>query len=281
MGGNTVVVVLSDIDAPELIAAFAGRGRWLSYVWRSPRLPVSGVGICGHRIIRRLAVSAERHRRAHGGRAVVGTESVALQDEWSSVRPDVDVTRLLLAGGSGPRAIADARGQLGIDPSLRLALLIGALYDDKDPDTVLEAFSGLDDWQLVVAGALAEDLPPSARVFRRYPGFVDDRTYDLLYAAADVVVISFFPGFVRNSGTLRDAITWGVPVVCSDGSLPADVVREYRLGTLFEAGDADSLARAVRAVPAAIHPDDLARARAELSNRVVAEQALHALGALA
>ena len=82
-----------------------------------------------------------------------------------------------------------------------------------------------------------------------------------------------------------DAITWGVPVVCSDGSLPADVVREYRLGTLFRAGDADSLcaSRAAR-VPAAIHPDDLARAA--LPSLVeprwsVAEQALHALGVFA
>ena len=280
MGRDTVVVVLSDVDAPDLIAAFAGRGRWLSYVWSSPRRPATAVSAYVRRAVRRLAATSERSRRARGGRSVVGTETASLRDEWTEARPDMDVKVMLLTGGGDAPSIPDAREKLGIDPSLRLALLIGARYDAKDRGTVLDAFSDLDDWHLVVAGGMADSLPRSARVFRRYPGFVDDQTYDLLYGAADIVVISFHPGFIRNSGTLRDAITWGVPVVCSDGSAPADVVRDYRLGTLFEAGDPDSLARAVRAAPAAIHPADLARARTERSSRVVAEQALHALGAI-
>ena len=81
-----------------------------------------------------------------------------------------------------------------------------------------------------------------------------------------------------------NTITWGVPVVCSDGSLPTDVVHEYRLGTLFEAGDADSLARAVpHWCPQRSTRTTLPiQHRRGSSNRVfVAEQALHALGTLA
>ena len=132
--------------------------------------------------------------------------------------------------------------RLGIDPALKIALLFGASYTEKDSETVFEGSSQLGDWHLVVGGTLATDLPPDAPAFQRYPGFLDQGTCDLLYSAADLVVISFHPGFTRNSRALRDAITWGVPVVCSDQSTPADVVREYSLGTVFASGDPASLA---------------------------------------
>ena len=72
------------------------------------------------------------------------------------------------------------------------------------------------------------------------------------------------------------AIAWGVPVVCSDRSHPAEIVRAHRLGEVFEAGNPTSLAQAVRTAPRAIDPADLARARAELA--AGAELALRALG---
>jgi hypothetical protein len=143
---------------------------------------------------------------------------------------------------------------------------------------VFEAFSRLSDWHLVVGGTLAENIPPGAQVLQRYPGFLDQDTCNLLYSAADLVVISFHPGFTRDSGALRDAITWSVPVVCSDQSLPADVVREYSLGTVFESGDPASLASAVLAAPTEIDPANLARARTERSSRAAAAKALDAVG---
>lgn len=278
LGDDTVVVVVSNVDAPELVAALGGRGRWLSYVFFSPHRPTTSIGVCGNEILRWVAAMTERSRRAHEGCSVVGAPSISLRDEWARAWPGADVRITKLPGGGEARAIDDAREQLGIEPSLRVALLFGMRYDDKDPDTVFDAFSELDDWHLVVAGTLADDPPRSARVFRGYPGYVDDHARALLFSAADLVVISYHPGFMRNSGNLREAITWGVPVVCSDQSAPADVVRAHRLGTVFEAGNAASLVRAVRAAPASIDPTDLARVRAERSSRSAAEQALHALG---
>ena len=81
---------------------------------------------------------------------------------------------------------------------------------------------------------------------------------DVVYSAADLVVLSFQPTFRRDSGVLVDAISFGVPVVCSDGSLAADVVREYNLGVVFDPGNPDSLERAVKIAPTAIEPADLA-----------------------
>jgi glycosyltransferase involved in cell wall biosynthesis len=98
-----------------------------------------------------------------------------------------------------------------------------------------------------------------------------------VYSAADLVVVSFRPTIQRNSAVVMDALSWGVPVVCSDGSPAADVVCEYRLGTIFESGNPDSLERAINAAPTRIEAADLARARTALSNRAVAARLLDAL----
>ena len=88
-------------------------------------------------------------------------------------------------------------------------------------------------------------------------GFVDDGMRAVLYSAADLVVLSYQPTFERDSDGLMDAVSWGVPVVCSDGSAAADAVRGYNLGTIFEPGNPDSLERAVEHAPARVDAADL------------------------
>jgi glycosyltransferase involved in cell wall biosynthesis len=271
LGDDTVVVVVSNVDAPEVIGAVGGRGRWLSYVSFAPRRR----GTWG-RLVGRLAARVERTRRARGGRSVVGAPTRGARDQWARAWPELEVVELPLPGIAETRPVAGARAQLGLDPSLRIALLFGMHHAEKDPATVFEAFADLDDWHLVVAGTVADEPPPGARVLRCHPGYVDDRTRALLLSAADLIVVSYHPGFARESWNLRDAIAYGVPVVCSDRSAPAELVRAHRLGVVFEAGDAASLARAVRDAPAGIDPADLARARAEVA--AGADLALRAVG---
>jgi glycosyltransferase involved in cell wall biosynthesis len=145
---------------------------------------------------------------------------------------------------------------------------------------VARVFADLAGWQLVVVGDVARDYRQRsgrARDAIVIGGYVDDQLRALVYSAADVVVASFQPGFHRDSGVVMDALSWGVPVVCSDGSPAAGAVREYRLGLVFEPGDPDSLERAVRQVPLTLDPSDLARAHDELSNRAVAARMLEVL----
>ena len=209
----------------------------------------------------------------------VGTETASLRDEWTEARPDMDVKVMLLTGGGDAPSIPDAREKLGIDPSLRLALL--------DWRTLRREGSRHGARRVLGSGRLAPGrrgrhgrqppavgpCVPALSGLRRRPDLrpplrcCRHRRHQL------------HPGFIRNSGTLRDAITWGVPVVCSDGSAPADVVRDYRLGTLFEAGDPAHSRSARRGRRQSILPTSR-RARTERSSRVVAEQALHALGAI-
>ena len=126
---------------------------------------------------------------------------------------------------------------------------------------------------------MADDLDPEdTRCPYRFPGIISNAWRDLLYSAAELVVLSFRPGYRNNSGTLMDAISAGVPVVCSDDTSAAEIVTRYRLGTTFTAGDAEALTDAVRRAPAQIAPADLAAARQEHSNRAVARRQLLMLG---
>jgi glycosyltransferase involved in cell wall biosynthesis len=281
MPPGTNVVIVSDANFPALLAAIAGPGRWLKYVFYPPRKSSTPIGRRSAALVQRAASRAERARRARGGRCIIAVPAEARRREWVSTLPGLEVVVLPVAGVGDARVIPDARGQLGIAGTERLALLFGAIYSSKDPDVVFRAFEehadgALAGWALMAVGTVAGGAPPSLCALTR-PGFVDDHVRALAYNAADLVVISFFSGFLANSGTLMDAITWGVPVVCSDGCAPADVVREFNLGTIFEPGDAASLADAVRAAPSHLDPGDIARVRAALSNRAVAQRMLDAL----
>jgi glycosyltransferase involved in cell wall biosynthesis len=168
-----------------------------------------------------------------------------------------------IAGCTRRERIPDARARLGIAPDERVGLLFGASHPGKDVDVVFRTFASLSGWRLVTGGQLGGEV-------------ADEAARALLYSAADVVVLSFVADLDRDSGGLMDAIGWGVPVVCSDHSMPADIVREYHLGAIFAPGDQESLRRALAEVPQQIDPRDLERARHELSNTAIALRALAA-----
>jgi len=94
------------------------------------------------------------------------------------------------------------------------------------------------------------------------------------------VVLSFVPGYRRNSGTLMDAVSAGTAVVVSSGCGAAGVVERLRLGVAFEAGDPPAFAAAVDAVRRSgptLSAEVIAEARDALSNRAVARRHLEAL----
>jgi glycosyltransferase involved in cell wall biosynthesis len=265
-----VVVVSIGID-PVVGSAFAKRGRWLFYQFVGPS-----------RVLRGFTSRASRHesrRRAAGGRARIATPGADDCARWEEVAPFLDPVTLSITGVRPRARVADARRRLGLDTQDKVALLFGTAHADKDVDLVARVFAELGDWQLVVAGQVGKNYRPrkGGREAIMIGGYVGSSMRDLVYSAADVVVLSFTPTFQRNSGVLVDAISLGVPVVCSDRSIAADVVRKYNLGVVFEPGNPDSLERTIKLAPAAIDDDDLARARSELSNRAVAARFLAAL----
>src|SRR5690348_9191091 len=85
LGTNTAVVVVADVDAPALVAAFAGRGRWLVYAYRAPRDPLRKTWVAVHRIVQMVARIGERFRRRTGGCCVVAVPSDTVRDRWAYV----------------------------------------------------------------------------------------------------------------------------------------------------------------------------------------------------
>jgi glycosyltransferase involved in cell wall biosynthesis len=186
--------------------------------------------------------------------------------------------------------IPDARDELELNADERIALYFGAVYAAKDPDPVWEAFETLRDWRLIAAGPYVEKSYRRWALARRgaperppvmFDGFVDEHTKELVYSAADLAVISFRRGRMDDSATVTDAIAWGIPMVCSDGGAAADTVRKYGLGSLFTAGDAESLAHAVRCSGALPDSNGLEEARGDLSLRRMARTCLTVLGTAA
>jgi glycosyltransferase involved in cell wall biosynthesis len=265
-----VMVVSNRID-PIVAAALAGKGRWLFYESSSPsRVQRSFSG---------KAERAQRRRRRAGGGARIATPNDESREAWREIVPYLAPVTLPIAGSRTRERAPDARPRLGLTAGDKVALVFGTNQGDKDLDLVARVFAELGDWQLVLGGRVGEGYRQrtGARDAIVIGGFVDDEMRAVLYSAADLVVLSFHPTFQRNSGVLMDALSWGVPVVCSDGSIAADVVREYGLGVVFESGNPDSLERAIKIAPARIEPADLERARSELSNRAVAARFLDAL----
>jgi glycosyltransferase involved in cell wall biosynthesis len=266
-----VIVVSWDHD-PRIASVAAGPGRWLFYQFDAPAGTLPTVA--------RRAARAERRRHASGGVARIAAPDDELRDQWSSAAPALAPVTRRIAGSRARARVTDARRRLGLDAGASVALLFGAAHDGKDVDLAARVFADLADWQLVVVGDVARDYRQH-RGPGRDPvvigGYVDETMHALAFSAADVVVASFRPEFHRDSGVVMDALSWGVPVVCSGGSPAADVVREYRLGLVFEPGNPDSLERAVRTVPRRVEPADLARAREDLSNRAVAARLLESL----
>jgi glycosyltransferase involved in cell wall biosynthesis len=261
---------------PILVALLAGPGAWLVYQFTPPPDGASvrqGLLWSGPRGV---AKRIERRRRRRGGGVRITTPNEACRAAWTLAAPFLDPAIGPTAGSRFREPLADARTQLGFDASESLALVYGFPHAEKDLAVVDRAFAGLEDWRLVVAGQKAvayRKLPPIARVGPSpilFPGHLDDATVGLLHSAADLAVLSFEPNYERESGTLLEAISWGLPVVCSGQSEPATAVARFHLGKLFEPGDAEALAHAVRSAPKRLDPEDLQRARNELSCRAVA-----------
>ncbi len=280
-GGDVIVVSLR--TSPILAAVFAGNGRWLLHQFGPPTPLRPGARGRLTRLFLRVANHAEDRRRRRGGGVLIAAPSEALRTQWVARAPFLRPIVVPIAGCRFPDAIPDARARLGVDPSVRLALIFGTPHGDKDCEVVWRAFAGLDDWRLMAAGGVADAYTSWTKAANAdfdpilIHGHLDELTRDLVHAAADLVILSFRPEFRRDSATLMDAVSWGVPVVCSGRSAPAELVTEYRLGAVFDSGDATSLARAVRAAPTRIDPEDLERARRELSDHAVAARQLRAL----
>jgi glycosyltransferase involved in cell wall biosynthesis len=278
------VMVLSKASPVELAALAPRHGRWTVYEHDAPdRI---GGAVATPRLVR-IAGRFERRRARTGGFLRLVANNAHLARTWRETVPWTDPVVIRSAGRDRVEPVPrrEARAALGLPADEPLALHFGVVHGGKDFDTVMRAFAGDDaPARLVVAGKYAAtrvdafrsahpELPvPKVTVF---DGHLDDEAVRRLHSAADVAVLSFFPSWPNDSGTLGDAVSHGLPVCCSDTGDVGRIVERHGIGAAYPPGDAAALRAAVARVAGGGLP---AEAQAgyldEFSNRTLTRQLL-------
>jgi len=255
------VIVTTVRPRPYVVLALASNARWLVFQFTSRGR--GRIAWTDQQWVSRLLAAREARRRRRGGGVILAVNNENFAESWRSGRLGAEVRRLAFTGARDVEPRPDARTRLGIDPSWRIALVFGAgRRDHKRFDAVFEAFAQLEasnshaDWHLLVVGAMASNAKEwqqahgvTLQRVHLIPGYVSEEQRALVHAAADVVVLSFAPGFNGDSGTLADAISWGLPVLCADGSQPSKLVRQLGVGVGFDGSSSDAFIAALTSVP--------------------------------
>jgi glycosyltransferase involved in cell wall biosynthesis len=159
----------------------------------------------------------------------------------------------------------DARADLGLPNTSRVALFLGLIRPYKGVDLLLEAMARLakdSDWFLVVAGEpwgkLGSSLEAQVRTLglenrvRLDLGWVPEMETTRLLAAADLVVLPYRSG--SQSAVAPVALGCGVPVLSTSVGGLSEVIRHQVDGFLVEPGSVKALTDAL---------EDLGRSRLE------------------
>ena len=168
-----------------------------------------------------------------------------------------------------------ARHVLGIMPDEVVYAVVGAIRPYKGLNELLDAWERLDDGRprrLLIAGGPTEEdgvaealeraaVQPTVLLHARQ---IPSEEIQLFLRAADVAVLPYTRSL--NSGAQLLALTFGLPVIVPAGGGLAEVV-DPRFARTFEPGDADDLARALRAADELLGPDARAAALEEAARR--------------
>lgn len=251
------VMVLSKASPVELAVLAPRHGRWTVYAHDAPDRV--GGAVETPRLVR-FAGRFERRRARTGGFLRLVANNAQLAAAWREAVPWTDPVVIRSAGRDRVEPVArqEARAALDLPADGPIALHFGVVHGGKDFDTVMRAFVGEDaPAHLVVAGKYAAervdgfrsahpDVPvPKVTVF---DGHLDGQVLHQLHSAADVAVLSFFPSWPNDSGTLGDAVGHGLPVCCSDTGDVGRIVERHGIGAAYPPGDAAALRAAVARV---------------------------------
>jgi glycosyltransferase involved in cell wall biosynthesis len=255
LGGVPTLILSWHLRVQWAVALAPRSAKWAVYKHSAGGNPPRSV------LLSRLFAWRERRREADGGWVRLVANSEAVETRWKERFPYLTSVVCPLAGVT-PRARVDRRGaraDLGLDVDDPIALAFGVAHAGKDLEAVLLAFAdGKASSRLVLAGAECgqqrrdtQARHPTADLtnVKVFDGPQSDDMKTLLHSAADFVVVSYRRHRDNDSGTLADAIGFGLPVCCSDDSRAADLVRTYRLGAVFAAEDAEALRAAALEMP--------------------------------
>jgi glycosyltransferase involved in cell wall biosynthesis len=180
--------------------------------------------------------------------------------ELGGVPEGVKLTTMVIPHGPfaqvPPReAPAEVRLRLGIPHESTVMLLFGYIRDSKNLDLVIQAMGAFHNLHLLVAGTVStqgqkplryyQDLAKSEGVAERChwnDQFIPAAEVGNLFAASDVVLLTYSAAFRSASGVLNTAAAYHKPCLASagQGSL-ASVVKNYQLGVWVEPDSVEAI----------------------------------------
>lgn len=241
-----LVLTARTIDVAMLEAASAGRGTGLAdgrlyFHWRERHpLQRAATACCARTRRRILAIaptpSTAAFLRDSGWRRVLEVPYPVIAPE--ALPPSKGFRRLLVAGA--------ARANKGISLVAALAERLAAAGDPVELLVQTTAKRRTGRQGSIEARAIARMSASGCRGLRLDPAAPDRDGYVARFGGA-LVLTPYDPGrFADNvSGIALDALLHGAPVVATDGTWQATLVRRFGAGSIMARWDADSLASAV------------------------------------
>lgn len=155
-----------------------------------------------------------------------------------------------------PISKVSARNILGIPQDKLVLLVFGVTHTGKKNEMVFKAVKENPDTYLIHAGASYQSLGNFPKdLVKKYgiegrsfidDSFIPESKKPLYFGAADFVVCSYAKSFSSTSSVLWQACGYDRPVISSDANVLGELVREYKLGLLFEAENQASLETTIK-----------------------------------
>jgi len=165
----------------------------------------------------------------------------------------VDNERFFSAARHARQAAAEWKKELGIEPSRRVVLYAGKFEAKKMPGDLIQAFkrAALKNTALVFVGdgKLGPDLRKSSSGDSNivFAPFQNQTQMPRAYALADLFVLPSYGNEETWGLSVNEALCMGCPVIVSDHvGCARDLVRPFRNGLVFPAGDIAALANVLR-----------------------------------
>jgi glycosyltransferase involved in cell wall biosynthesis len=255
------------LDRAELPIAFGELGRstriatfatlfWPYYVGSGDR-PAISLKRAYHALVRHSVRRMLRRGTLDGLFVHSERTKALLLDSWGQALRD----RLHVVPDPANRSeeigVAASRACLSLPIDSPLILFFGRLRQDKGPDVLLQALTGLrGDWRAVFAGPAGwlgdseveryqRQLADPGRIIPRLR-FVPDQEVPRYFEAADVIVLPYRHTFLGTSGVLQRSAAAGKPVIASDVGDVGEIVRTAGLGVVVEPENAEELRQALQ-----------------------------------
>jgi glycosyltransferase involved in cell wall biosynthesis len=140
----------------------------------------------------------------------------------------------------------EARRSLGLQGG-RIFLCLGRISHEKNLDSIVRAFKGVNARLLIVGRGPAEpglkELVKGEKLQRKifFKGFVSENLKRLYYSAADALLIA---STSETQGlVIVEAMACGTPVIGADALAIPEIVKDGRNGYIFKPGDEEHLAK--------------------------------------